>query len=680
MPLTAEKNLRSSHEPARQWGCGNARRSRRARASRLAGQTARIGRSNVHFLVDLGLPHILSHRERTYCSRGATVQIDGGDHKSMPAAPVGERRAAAIMAADVVGYTRLMEVDESGTHARLMRVRAAVVLPTLGAHQGRLIKNTGDGFLAMFDDAPAAMHAAMEMQRAVMALEANVAANRRLAFRMGINVAEVMVEDHDVYGDGVNVAARLQTHAEPYGIVISGLVSEAVGGTLGMLAVDLGQMYLRNREHPVRVLSLRFADAPAPTVGEAAAGEESRPTIAVLPFRRLMVAEDSYFADGIVDNIIHSLAALKDLFVISRGSTLGFGGGDIDARAIGRALGVRYLLYGSAQKTGNKVRISTELLDTDTATAISADQYNGSFEDIFELQDRIAAHVVKVIAPRVRESELRRAKRKHSQNMTAYDLVLQALELLYRFDYASFSRARGLLQRAMVVDPGYAPAFSYAARWHSLRIGQEWSSDVDADRKEAERLASRAIDLDPDNALAWSVYGHHCSFLEKNFVRALESFERAIDLCPNLALSWIYSAITFCFVGDGPEAVRRAELGLKLSPLDKHLFFAEHVLSQAHFVNGDSKESVRLARSSKKKNNMLTANLRILAAGLIELGNVQEAKAVAAEHAKLSPSFNLNSWIARTPLGRPLLDRMVRSLALSGFPANDREVEKQKGE
>lgn len=644
------------------------RRLRRA-SSRLRPPAHRVPQSGRQFFDAANLRPILLEPVWLSGSGGVTVEINGGSRELMSAPQPGERRVAVIVAADVVGYTRLMEADESGIHARLMHVRTTVVLPAMAQHHGRIIKNTGDGFLAMFDDAAGAMRAAMEIQRSIMMSEAKEEANRRIAFRMGINVADVIVEDHDVYGDGVNVAARLQTHAEPHGIVISGLVADAVGGTLGMHSVDLGQMYLRNREQPVRVLSLRFTDAPNRPIGDAEPGSEGRPTIAVLPFRRLMVAEDSYFADGIVDNIIHSLAALKDLFVIARGSTLGFGGGDIDARAIGQALGVRYLLYGSAQKIGNRVRITTELLDTETAAAIAADQYNGSFEDIFELQDRIAAHVVKAIAPRVRESELRRAMRKHPQNMTAYDLVLQALELLYRLDYASFSRARGLLQRAMVVDPGYSPAFSYAARWHSLRVGQEWSSDIERDRVEAEILANKAIEIDPNDALALSVFGHQCSFLDKSYSRALENFTRALDLSPNLALAWTYSAATYCFLGDGPEAVRRADIGLRLSPLDAHIFFAEHILSQSHYVNGDMRTAIQWAMRSRDKNRRLTSNLRVLAAGLVATNRNDEARSVANEHARLSPNFRLSSWSTRTPLRGPLLDRLIGDLTQAGFPS-----------
>lgn len=578
-----------------------------------------------------------------------------------------EHRFVAILAADAVGYTRLMEANEEETHSRLMRLRFSVLDPIIARHEGRLIKNTGDGFLAIFQDADAALKAAQAMQRAVMAEEAVAVADQRIAFRMGINVADVIIEADDVYGDGVNVAARLQAHAEPNGIVIAETVAEQAGDTLDMRSIDLGQMYVRNREQPVRVLSLRFSDAPRTVLGEGRTGEESRASIAVLPFRGLVTDDDDYFADGIVDNIIHALASLKDLFVISRGSTLGFGGGGIDARAIGRELGVRYLLYGSVQRSGEQLRIGTELIDSETSEVMRADHYQGSLGKLFEFQDQIAEEVVKAISPRLHERELKRVLKKHPQVMTAYDLVLQAIDCLYRLDYASFSRARGLLQRAMIVDPQYALAFTLAARWHSIRVGQEWSPDYVSDREEAARLAAAAIQLDESDALAHAVFGYTRSFLEKDFNRALASFERSIESCPNLALAWTFKAATLCFAGDGPSALRCAQKGLQLSPLDSHVFFAEHILSQAHYVNGDYAQAADWAQRSHRKNARSTSNMRIWAASLVSIGDIAGARIVARCHADVVPAFRLSAWAARTPISGSLLEQIIDQLGKAGF-------------
>jgi len=578
-----------------------------------------------------------------------------------------QRQVASVVAADVVGYTRLMELDEQGTHSRLMKLRFSTMQPLIASRQGRIVKNTGDGFMVLFDSADAATQCAIEMQKAVAALEASEPADRRICFRMGVNVADIIVEDHDVYGDGVNVAARLQTYAEPGGIVISGSVADQIDGTHGMSVLDLGQMHMRNLTHPVRVLSLRVTDAPTATVGETHAGYEPRPSIAVLPFRKLESADDAYFADGIVDNIIHSLAALKELFVISRGSTLGYGGQTIDARTVGRELGVRYVLYGSVQRSGTRLRIATELSDAETGEVIRADHYNGHLEELFDLQDLIAVEVVKTIAPHVRDRELKRALRKHPQNMTAYDLVLQALEPLHQLDYATFSRARGLLQRAMTLDPSYAPAFSYAAWWHSYRVGQEWSPDVAMDSAEAVRLSAAAVERDPNDALALAIGGHEKSFLVKDFDTAIQDFERALSACPNSATAWTLKGATHCFMGDGPNAVRCAETGLRLSPIDQSVFFAEHILSQAHYINGNFQEAVEWGLRACKHNGRLTSNLRTLTASLVAAGKLDEARDVAERHLHAAPNFSLKAWAARTPLQGSIREIFADRLRLAGM-------------
>jgi len=578
------------------------------------------------------------------------------------------QRAAAILASDVVGYSRLMEADENGTHARLMYLRFAVMEPIVARHQGRVIKNTGDGFVAMFDTAGKGLEAAQEMQRAIIHAEAGSPAERRIAFRMGLNVADVIVEDHDVYGDGVNVAARLQTHAEPYGIVISGLVAEQVGGTLGMASIDLGQMQLRNREHPVRVLSLRLPEAAAFRIGDVEPSAEARPSIAVLPFRKIAAGDDAYFADGIVDNIVQSLAALRELFVIARGSTLGFGGGPIDAHAVGSALGVRYLLYGSVQRSGDLLRISTELSEVETREVLRADHYDGRLGDLFALQDRIAEETVKMIAPRVRQRELKRALKKHPQNMTAYDLVLQALEPLYRLDYASFSRARGLLQRAMIVDPGYALAFALGARWHSVRVGQGWTTNATEDRREAARLAELAIQSDPDDPTALSIYAHIQSFLCRSFEEGIRKFDRALAVCPNSDLAWSLSSATYGYIGDGPEAVRRAETGVRLSPLDSHAYFAQHIMSQASYINGNYEAAEHWGKRSLVNNPRLTSNLRILAASKVALQRLSEARADVALHRAIEPGFSLLAWARRTPLQGAVRASVIERLKAAGMP------------
>jgi adenylate cyclase len=580
--------------------------------------------------------------------------------------PVAHQRQASVMAVDVVGYTRLMELDELGTHSRLMDFRSSLLKPAVEEWRGEIVKNTGDGFLAVFENPRDAMEAAIVMQSRVTTREADQPSDRRIAFRMGLNVADIIVEDHDIYGDGVNIAARLQSYAEPGGIVISGAVRDAIGETLGWEAADLGLLHLRNLSHPVRVISLRKPGAPNAAFGELT-GYEGRASIAVLPFRNLSTTDDAYFAHGMVDHIIYGMAALRELFVISRGSTAGFLD-PVDIRAIGEHLGVRYVLHGSVLRSGRRLRIGTELSDTATGEVIHADQHEGELDDLFHLQDRIAQGVVKTIAPNVRDRELKKSLRKHPQNMTAYDLVLQAMEPLYRLDYATFSRARGLLQRAIALDPSYAPAFTYAAYWHMFRQGQGWSPDPTADVRAAERLASAAIASDGNDAMALAIRGHVQSHLSKDLEQSIDIFDHAVAIGPNSAIAWTLKAATHCFIGDGPNAVRCAETGVRLSPFDLHVFFARHILAQAHYVNGNFDQAIVMARRADMDNDRNASNLRTLISSLVAINRIEDARQIAERHAVIVPGFRVSAWAARTPMQGDIRTRRIERLLLAGMP------------
>src|SRR5260370_1891541 len=304
---------------------------------------------------------------------------------------------------------------------------------------------------------------------------------------------------------------------------------------------------------------------PPKLVGEAPAGSEPRPSIAVVAFRRKMASpEGGYFVDGIVNGIIRGLAALKELFVVSRGSTLGYGGRNIDVREIGRQLGVRYILYGSVQRTSTTLRIGAELSDAESGDVIRSDQCEGALDDLFALQDRIAISVVRTIAPQVRERELMRAMRKHPQNLTAYDLVLQALDLLYRMDYDSFSRARGLLEQAISYDPNYALAYSYVALWYVFRMGEIGSPDPDADIAAGARYATPAVALEGHDPFTLAMYGHVQSFLLHDPAKGKAALERAVAAGPSSAMAWTIACATSGFLGEGPAAVRHGEQDVKL--------------------------------------------------------------------------------------------------------------------
>jgi adenylate cyclase len=579
----------------------------------------------------------------------------------------GQRKLVAVLAADIVGYSRLMEADEEDTHKRVLLLRATTIDPTIAKYRGQVIKNTGDGFLAVFDSANDASRCALAIQHGANAMSAEEPEHRFISLRMGINIADAIFEQDDIYGDGVNIAARLQTYSEPGGIVVSGAVADQISEQAGVSAVDLGDLHLRNLSRPVKAFGLRIERSPHP-MADSPVRAQGRPSIVVLPFRNLANQEDAYFAEGIVDEIIHALSALKELFVISRGSTLGYGSEIIDIRAIGRELGVRYVLYGSVRRSGGRLRINTELNDTESGNIIYSDRHEGELSELFALQEQMSTRVVTTIAPHVREWERARALRKHPQNLTAYDLVLQALSYLYRMDYDSFSRARGLLQQAVTHDPNYAPAYSYLAYWYMFRVGQGWSTDAAADSLEASRNASKAIERDGNDALALAIDGHVHSYLFKDFETATRLLDRAITVGPNSAMAWTMNSATCGYLGEGSTAVLRAEHGLRLSPLDSHVFWHEHLLSQAHYINGNFDEAAAWGWRAAKHNERFTSNLRILAASLVAIGKFVDARQIAQNHLRIDPNFHLQAWADRTPLNAATRDNLWQRLKAAGFP------------
>lgn len=579
------------------------------------------------------------------------------------------RRLVAVQVADVVGYTRLMEAHEEQTHERLTAIFADLVAPAIARWRGRIVKNTGDGFLAIYDSVHDAVLCALELQQSMSEAADGEPVEQRIGFRIAVNLADVIVERDDIFGGGVNVAARLQTYAEPGGVVVTGAVAEQIPGLPGVATVDLGKLHLHNMARPVRVYSLRSERTPRPLIGDAPRDAETRPSIAVLPFRKHQDApEDAYFADGIVDDIIHALGGLKELFVISRGSTLHYGGANIDVRAIGRELGVRYVLYGSLRRVGDRLRIQTELSDAETGLLIRSDRYDGTVGELFALQERISINVLKIIAPHVRERELTRAMRKHPQNMTAYDFVLQAIDQLYRMDESSFARARGLLQQAIAHDPNYAPAYTYTAYWYILRVGEIGTTDFDADAAAGAHYAAAAIERDANDPIALAIYGHVQSFLLKDCERGRAFLGRAVESGPNSAMAWSMSSATHGYIGDGVTAIRHAEQGVRLSPLDARTFWHEGMLAQAHYIHGDFEEALAWAKRAVNRNTSIRFNLRTLMATQAALGLRGEAAVTAQRFMALQPDFRLQGYAARCPIRQPMLDQWIARLRSAGLP------------
>jgi TolB-like protein/class 3 adenylate cyclase len=385
---------------------------------------------------------------------GAWMEQDGPE-------PRIERRLAAILAADVVGYSRLMGLDEEGTLQALKGHRKALVDPSIASHHGRVVKTTGDGMLVEFASAVHAVHCAVAVQRGMLERNAEVAPDRRIEFRVGINVGDIIIDGDDIFGDGVIVAARIENECEPGCVCLSGSAFDQVRGETSFAFDDLGERPLKNIDRPVRLYAARpIASSLATTGRSAQAGKPlplpDKPSIAVLPFTNMSGdTEQEYFADGMVEDIISALSRFKLLFVIARNSSFTYKGKPIDIKRVGRELGVRYVLEGSVRKAGNRVRITGQLIDASTGTHLWADHFDGILEDIFNLQDRVTASVVAAIAPKVQQAEVERSTRKPTENLDAYDYYLRGLALNSNPTKDTTEEALRLYSKAIELDPNF---------------------------------------------------------------------------------------------------------------------------------------------------------------------------------------------------------------------------------
>lgn len=579
------------------------------------------------------------------------------------------RRLVAIAFVDIVGYSALMAEDEDGTHARWMGVLRNILEPKLRAHSGHLIKSTGDGILAEFGSVLHAVAWSRDVQETLRAQEADEAHGKPLELRVAVHLCDVIEEDSDIYGDGVNIAARLQQFAPPGGVIVSEVVYDIVRVAIDLEAKDLGYLTLKNMAKPVRAYAIDHGHGGLERTTDAR--KHVQPSIAVLPLHNLSSERaESYFGDGIVEDIVVSLSGLRELMVIARASTLAYGAQQPDPRDVGRTLGVRYVLLGTVRRSAERIRVSIQLCDAETGASLWADSYLVPLGDLFDVQDQIVERVVTGIAPNVRAAELRQAMRKRPENFSAYDHTLRALECMHSLDRDTFMLARGFLEQAIGIDPDFAMPMAWMARWHSLCIGQGWSAQLADDAAEGVRLASKAIELDRQNALALATFGHLKSFLLHDYDTALIYFERARSVCPSSALAWILASGTLSYVGRTEEAVRHAERGLRLSPGDRSLFFSYFFLGLAHYSAGAYEEAVKWSRMSYSENPRYTANLRLLAVALAAVGEIDDARGVAQALLRLEPGFSTKRYAKdRQPFreGKTKQNYLIH-LQSAGFP------------
>ena len=423
-----------------------------------------------------------------------------------------ERRLAAILAADVAGYGRLMGADEEGTLRALKEHRQAVFDPQIAAHHGRVVKTTGDGLLVEFASVLDAVECACAVQLAIAGRNAAVAPDRRLEFRIGINLGDVMIDGGDIYGDGVNIAARLEALAEPGSVCVSGAVRDQLGDKRLLDFRDMGEHSVKNIARPLRVyrVEARAEDGIAVPVATTPAilALQDRPSVAVLPFTNMSGdAEQDYFADGMVEDIITALSRFKELFVIARNSSFIYKGRAVDIRQVGRELGVRYVLEGSVRKAGNRVRITGQLIEAATRSHLWADRFDAAIEDVFELQDRITESVVGALVPTLRQAEIERARRKPPADLSAYDLYLRALPSLWAGTSDGVAKAIALLRSSLDRDPMHTPALA-ALAWGLAMAAPLGGNTATNGRTNALKMARQAVEQDSTDAFAQAVYGY----------------------------------------------------------------------------------------------------------------------------------------------------------------------------
>jgi adenylate cyclase len=454
----------------------------------------------------------------------------------------GARRLAAIAFVDIVGYSILMAEDEARTHRRWMALLGDVIRPGASRHRGRVVKSTGDGVLAEFPSALDAVEWARELQEAVQRAQVTEAGERRpITLRIAVHIGDVMTTADDIYGDGVNVAARLQEYGEPGGVILSGAVYDLVRGGVSAHARDLGFLRLKNFEKPVRAYAL---SAPASSVTRPRWLRGSRPSIAVLPFVEHGVpSEQTYFGDGVVEDIVGGLASLQELFVISRNSTLKYRERPADLSTIGHELGIRYVLTGTIRRTNAQIRISAELADAETLGVLWTDRVTGDLSDLFAVQDRLTERVIQTIAPNIYGAEIRRVARKRTENFDAYDYTLRGLDLIYQLTPQEFAQAHEMFKKSIELDESYATPHALTALWHSIRMNQGWSPDHQQDLAAVDQFAAAALERDPLDVWALSLSGH---------LRALFVILKALSY-------YLIAQLTQALIqhSPGPAAVRR---------------------------------------------------------------------------------------------------------------------------
>ena len=586
-----------------------------------------------------------------------------------------ERRLSAILCADVAGYSRLMHSDEEATHIRLTALLTDAVEPSISAHGGRVVKNTGDGFLAEFPSAVQAVRAAVQFQTRIKELTIADAEDRRIAFRVGINIGDVIVEPHDIFGDGVNIAARLESIAEPGGICISSSAYDHVRGKVGVEFADLGEQNLKNIDRPVRA----YAVVRDGSSRLAASAERARPnalspphlSIVVLPFANLSGdPEQDYFVDGVTESLTTDLSRISGSFVIARNTAFTFKGKAVDVKQVGRELNVRYVLEGSVQRDGKRFRVNVELIDARTGNCLWAERFDKPVANLFDMQDDIVSRLANTLRAQLIAAEARCAER--TPHPDAMDLEFQGRACLYKGATPEhFIQARGFFERALELDPESIEAMVGLAMVDAT-VGALFMTDDGTARFAAAEAASiKALSLAPNHALAHLILGGVQMFT-KRADQGIREYEQALALDRNLANAHALIGFAKYFLGRGEETETHIQEALRLSPRDT---LASRWMLWVGFakvqLNLDAEAVVWMRRGLDANRNYSVAHFN-LAAALARLGALDQARAAVQAGLTLDPNFTIRRFRAIALSDNPAYlagrERIYEGMRLAGVP------------
>jgi adenylate cyclase len=575
-----------------------------------------------------------------------------------------ERKLAAILAADVAGYSRLMGADEEGTHVALTACRRDLIEPCIAEHRGRVVKTTGDGLLAAFDSVVDALRCAVTIQTAMAARNAAQPEERRIAFRLGLNVGDVIVDGDDIYGDGVNVAARLESVADPGGICVSARVHEDTAGRLPLAFQNLGERRLKNIERPVQVYRVLLDGGTAPASREAAAGASlpsfgDRPSFAVLPFANLSgEPEQEYFADGISEDLIAAISGWCRFPVISRNSSFAYKGRTVDSKQIGQELGARYLLEGSVRKADNRVRISAQLVDASSGHHLWAGRYDQTIDDIFAIQDEITTSIAAAVEPELIEVEERRAVQTTAAGLAAYDLTQRGNWHHNKFTPADNLEAQRLFAAAIETDQNYAPAHASLAYTLYWAAQMRWIKDFEPTLRRAQEYARKAVVLDDKDARGHMYLGQTSLWLRQHD-NAVAETRRAIELNPSFAQAYSVLGYALDCVGQFDDALKTVQHSLRLRPNDRTLARCLPAMSLAHYQLGAFDAAEAVARRAVTINPIYWIGHQMLGASLGQLGRSEDAAKQVAEIRRREPTVSRSAYSARMPFRDPVYARRL---------------------